>query len=193
MELKEKMSKKDAIVETMNFAFPTIITSGSMLAIAGVLIGKMTSEAAIAGIGQCLGRGTFISIFIVMFILPQILLLGEKVIDKTSFTVSMPVMTQKATGFVSVNGKIRGQVNGIVIGEIHGIVRGEINAIMEMGDMIPLDKVDETLLAIEDGSGGFGRTKKVEAETESEKVEAAQKKNDKNGKGADKDEKEILE
>ena len=153
MELKEKMNKRDAIIETMNFAFPTIITSGSMLAIAGVLIGQMTSEAAIAGIGQCLGRGTFISIFIVMFILPQILLLGEKIIEKTSFTVSMPVMTQKATGLVSVNGKIRGQINGIVIGEIHGIVRGEVNAIMEVGNMISLGDVDETLLAIEAGGG----------------------------------------
>ncbi|MCH5256342.1 MAG: MMPL family transporter [Lachnospiraceae bacterium] len=150
MELKDKMSKKDAIIETMNFAFPTIITSGSMLAIAGILIGKMTSEAAIAGIGQCLGRGTLISIFIVMFILPQILLLGEKVIDKTSFTVSMPVMTQKSTGLVSINGKIRGQINGIVIGEIHGIVRGEVNAIMEVGNMVPLSEDDENaLLAIE--------------------------------------------
>ena len=142
----------------MNFAFPTIITSGSMLAIAGVLIGQMTSEAAIAGIGQCLGRGTFISIFIVMFILPQILLLGEKIIEKTSFTVSMPVMTQKASGLVSVNGKIRGQINGIVIGEIHGIVRGEVNAIMEVSDMIPLGEVDETLLAIEAGSGENEKT-----------------------------------
>lgn len=158
MELKEKMNKKDAIIETMNFAFPTIITSGSMLAIAGVLIGQMTSEAAIAGIGQCLGRGTFISIFIVMFILPQILLLGEKIIEKTSFTVSMPVMTQKASGLVSVNGKIRGQINGIVIGEIHGIVRGEVNAIMEVSDMIPLGEVDETLLAIEAGSGENEKT-----------------------------------
>ncbi len=150
MELKNKMSKKDAIIETMNFAFPTIITSGSMLAIAGILIGQMTSEAAIAGIGQCLGRGTLISIFIVMFILPQILLLGEKVIDKTSFTVSMPVMTQKATGLVSVNGRIRGQINGIVIGEIHGIVRGEVNAIMELGNMVPLNDEDkDALLAIE--------------------------------------------
>lgn len=154
MELKNKMSKRDAIVETMNFAFPTIITSGSMLAIAGILIGQMTSEAAIAGIGQCLGRGTLISIFIVMFILPQILLLGEKVIDKTSFTVSMPVMTQKASGLVSINGKIRGQINGIVIGEIHGIVRGDVNAIMELGNMIPLNEEDENaLLAIESKVG----------------------------------------
>ena len=55
------MNHRDAIIETMNLAFPTIITSGLMLAIAGTLIGRLTSEAAIAGIGQCLGRGTFIS------------------------------------------------------------------------------------------------------------------------------------
>ncbi len=183
MELKEKMSKKDAIIETMNFAFPTIITSGSMLAIAGVLIGQMTSEAAIAGIGQCLGRGTFISIFIVMFILPQILLLGEKIIDKTSFTVSMPIMTQKATGFISVNGKIRGQVNGIVIGEMHGIVRGEINAIMEMGDMIPLDELQETMLAIEGGGGASEEPEKDEAERGPE--EEGER------RGTDRDEKET--
>lgn len=138
MELKDKMSKKDAIIETMNFAFPTIITSGTMLAIAGILIGGMTSEAAIAGIGQCLGRGTMISIFIVMFILPQILLLGEKIIDRTSFTVTMPVITQKSTGLVSIDGRVRGQINGIVIGEIHGLVRGEVNAIIEVGSMNPV-------------------------------------------------------
>ena len=149
MELKDKMSKKDAIIETMNFAFPTIVTSGSMLAIAGILIGQMTSEAAIVGIGQCLGRGTLISIFIVMFILPEILLLGEKIIDKTSFTVSMPVMTQRSTGLVRINGRVRGQINGIVIGEVHGIVRGEVNAIMEMGNMVPIEESDEYLEAIE--------------------------------------------
>lgn len=139
MELKDKMSKRDAIIETMNFAFPTIITSGSMLAIAGFLIGGMTSEASIVGIGQCLGRGTVISIFIVMFILPQILLLGEKIIDKTSFTVNMPVLTQRSAGLVRIDGRVKGQVNGFVIGEIHGFVRGEVNAIVEVGGMTRMD------------------------------------------------------
>ena len=67
VELKDKMPKKQAIIETMNFAFPTILTSGTILAVAGTLIGKMTSEAAIAGIGQSLGRGTIISIIMVAF------------------------------------------------------------------------------------------------------------------------------
>ena len=33
MELKDKMSKDQAIIETMNFAFPTIVTSGTMLSL----------------------------------------------------------------------------------------------------------------------------------------------------------------
>ena len=72
-ETKAKMHHRDAIIETLNFAFPTIITSGSILSISGFLIGRMTSEPVIAGIGESLGRGTVISILMVMFALPQIL------------------------------------------------------------------------------------------------------------------------
>lgn len=87
-ELRHDMPREQAMIETMNFAFPTILTSGTILAVAGTLIGRMTSEAAIAGIGQSLGRGTIISIILVMFVLPQILLIGGKMVDKTSFSVS---------------------------------------------------------------------------------------------------------
>ena len=51
LEIKDKMPKKDAIIETMNFAFPTIVTSGTMLALAGIFIGQMSSDGAVCGIG----------------------------------------------------------------------------------------------------------------------------------------------
>ncbi len=135
MELKNEMPKRQAIIETMNFAFPTIITSGSMMALAGILIGQMSSDGAICGIGQCLGRGTIISIIIVMFILPQILLLGERIIEKTSFTMTSPIQLQRENGLVRVDGRINGQINGIVMGEFHGVVRGDVNAVMLTGSM----------------------------------------------------------
>ena len=133
MELKDKMPKKDAIIETMNFAFPTIVTSGSMLALAGILIGKMSSDGAICGIGQCLGRGTIISIIVVMFVLPQILLLGEKIIEKTSFAVSIPLKLERTVGLMRVDGIVQGQINGTIVGEVHGLIRGEANLIVNMG------------------------------------------------------------
>ncbi|MBQ2258566.1 MAG: MMPL family transporter [Lachnospiraceae bacterium] len=135
MELKDKMPKKDAIIETMNFAFPTIVTSGTMLALAGIFIGQMSSDGAVCGIGQCLGRGTILSIFTVMFVLPQILLLGEKIIDRTSFAVSIPLKLERASGLMRVDGIIQGQVNGTIVGEFHGLVRGDANLFVNMGKM----------------------------------------------------------
>ena len=140
MELKNKMSRRDAIIETMNFAFPTIVTSGSMMALAGILIGQMSSDGAICGIGQCLGRGTIISLITVMFVLPQILLVGEKIIEKTSFAVSMPLKMEKTTGLMRVDGMVQGQINGTIVGELHGFVRGEANLIVNMGKV---EKVTE--------------------------------------------------
>lgn len=135
MELKNEMSPRDAVIETLNFAFPTIITSGSMMVLAGFFIGNLSSSGAICGIGQCLCRGTLISIFLVMFVLPQILLIGAKIIDRTSFKVSVPIKLDKRIGLVRVDGNVRGQVNGLVIGEMHAIVKGEVNAIVNMGKM----------------------------------------------------------
>lgn len=135
MELKDKMGKEQAIIETMNFAFPTIVTSGTMLAIAGILIGQMSSDGAICGIGQCLGRGTIISIIIVMFALPQILLLGEKVIEKTSFAVSIPIKMEKTTGLIRVDGIVSGQVEGSIVGEMHGFIRGNANLLVSTGNV----------------------------------------------------------
>ena len=135
MELKDKMPKKDAIIETMNFAFPTIVTSGTMLALAGIFIGQMSSDGAVCGIGQCLGRGTILSIFTVMFVLPQILLLGEKIIERTSFAVSMPLKLERTTGLMRIDGIVQGQINGVIVGEVHGLVRGEANLLVNMGKL----------------------------------------------------------
>ena len=128
-ELKAKMTKKAAIIDTLNFAFPTIITSGSILAISGFLIGNLTSEPVIAGIGESLGRGTVISIFLVMLVLPQILLTGTAFIDKTSF--SMPGMSvgehRALSGKVFVNGMVRGHISGNVRGQICAMVDGDVD------------------------------------------------------------------
>lgn len=127
MALKNEMHHKDAIIETMNFAFPTIITSGTILAVAGILIGQMTSEAAIVGIGQSLGRGTILSIILVMFILPQILLLGGTVIEKTSFSMPNALQKKNAMGRIRVDGMVRGEVSGTVSGIMHATVDGSVN------------------------------------------------------------------
>ena len=128
-ELKTKMSHKEAIIETMNIAFPTILTSGSILASAGILIGMMTSHAAIVGIGQSLGRGTIISMVLVMFVLPQILLIGSEIVDKTSFSMPKTSLSRvSSSGHIRVDGLVRGEIHGYV----NGIIRADINGDVEL-------------------------------------------------------------
>ena len=139
--------KKEAIIETLNFAFPTIITSGSMMILSGFFIGKMTSNGAISGIGESLARGTIISILLVMFVLPQILMVGEKIIERTSFKFSSPIKLTRRFGTVRVDGLVRGHVNGTVVGTMHAIVKGEVNAVVTMGEMTgPVEEGDEESL-----------------------------------------------
>ncbi len=137
-ELRKTMGRRQSIIDTMNFSFPTIITSGTMLAVAGILIGQMTSDGAIFGIGKCLGRGTLISIFITMFALPQILLVGDKIIEKTAFVMNMPIRTKSASGLIKVDGLVRGKIDGTVTGTMNAVIRGNISAYVEAGDVTQL-------------------------------------------------------
>lgn len=139
-ELRSTMGKKDAIIDTMNLSFPTIITSGTMLAVAGTLIGKMTSDCAIYGIGKCLGRGTIISILITMFVLPQILLVGDKVIELTAFVMNMPIQNKQKEGIMRIDGMVRGHIDGNINGIVHAVVKGNISAFIDNKDIKMLDE-----------------------------------------------------
>ena len=133
LQLKNQMSLKEAMIETLNFAFPTIITSGTMLASAGFIIAFLSSEPTIATIGKYLGQGTLISIFLVMCVLPQILLLGDIIIRKTQFTVKNPIQMQNRTGTMKINGHVRGNINGFVDGDFKGTLSGDLNAVVTFG------------------------------------------------------------
>lgn len=72
--------------------------------------------------------GTIISIFLVLFVLPQILLVGGKLVDKTSFSMHHVVLhTNTASGRVRVNGMVQGEVNGSVAGTMNAIVDGNVH------------------------------------------------------------------
>ena len=145
-DLKKEMRPKEAIIAALNEAFPTIFTSGTILAVAGALIGVMTTNPVIAAIGTCLGRGTVISIVLVMAVLPQILLIGDTIVERTSFDVKVPVdlsrVNRAASGNMRVSGRVRGYVNGVIDAEIKGTLNGTLNASVTSGTTIEPTKPD---------------------------------------------------
>ena len=134
-ELKREMPKRDAIIKTMNFAFPTVITSGAILAVTGLLIGYLSSEATISSLGINLGRGTIISVILVLFVLPQLLLVSDGLVDKTTFKLSLWEKNEKNTsGKVHVSGRVKGEINGTVNGVIDAVIDGNVNLTLLSGD-----------------------------------------------------------
>lgn len=148
-ELKKELPIKEAIIETLNQAFPTIITSGSILAAAGILISFLSTNGVISAIGTCLGRGTIISIILVMGVLPQILYLGDVIIEKTRFSINTDNLIQNTGGTMVINGRMRGYVSGIIDAEIHGVIKGEVKGQIDVNNIDVVKKEEP-----EDGGDG---------------------------------------
>lgn len=128
-ELKACMPHKEAIVHALNAAFPTVFTSGTIMASAGLLIGRLSAQPVVSTMGNCLGRGTIISIFLVLFVLPAFLVLGDSIINRTSFQLKgVEPKTRAATGTVRVKGHVRGYISGVVDADVDGILHGQLNA-----------------------------------------------------------------
>lgn len=131
LELKKTMPYKKAMVEALNLTFPTVMTSGVILSSAGILISFISTEPSIYTMGLCIGRGTIISMLLVLCVLPEILVFGDAIIEKTSFKVPLPELRQEIRGHMNVNGRVRGYVKGYVDANIHGSIRGEVSAMVE--------------------------------------------------------------
>lgn len=128
-EKKQTMPHKQAIIHAMNAAFPTVFTSGTIMASAGLLIGNMSTQPVISIMGTCIGRGTIISIILVLVVLPSILVLGDSIINRTSFKLKPITLPEvKTSGSVKISGHIRGYVSGMVDGHFSGTVNGDIDA-----------------------------------------------------------------
>ena len=67
-ENREKLDKKEAIIQTISDVTVSILTSGSVLTAAGLLLGYGSSNQLLAQLGIFIGRGAICSLIIVLFV-----------------------------------------------------------------------------------------------------------------------------
>ena len=77
---RKTLPAPDAICKALHGALPTLMTSGLILVCAGFVIGKVCSIYYISSIGLLLARGAFLSLVMVLTLLPALLLLCDKMI-----------------------------------------------------------------------------------------------------------------
>ena len=80
---------------------------------------------------------------LVLLVLPQILILGDTIIERTSFEMKgVAGMTRTASGTMHINGRVRGYINGVVDADINGVLHGQFSANVATGTEFEVDKPD---------------------------------------------------
>ena len=85
LDLKKLHPPREAMAHAVNESFPTVMTSGTIMTVAGILIAYRVTDVYIGHIGLAVGRGAFISVILVLTVLPQLIVLLDRVIEKTTF------------------------------------------------------------------------------------------------------------
>lgn len=77
---KQYPEKARAIKHTVSRSALSVLTSGTILTIAGYGLYAVSSVAAIGGLGHLIGRGALISVLMVLFLLPVLLTLADPIL-----------------------------------------------------------------------------------------------------------------
>jgi len=85
IENRKLLLKKQAAIKTISDTAASILSSATILTLAGLVIGYVSSNGIIGQLGFLLARGAVLSSVSVLFLLPALLLVFDKLIQKTTF------------------------------------------------------------------------------------------------------------
>ena len=79
-ENRQTLPKKEAVVQTISDVTVSILTSGLTLTVVGFLLSGFSSNQLLAQLGLFIGRGAVFSLSIVIFVLPGVLYIFDRVV-----------------------------------------------------------------------------------------------------------------
>lgn len=79
---KQRLEKEQAAIWTLKRSIPAIFTSGSILTVCGYILYFVSSISAIGELGHLIGRGAWMSVLLVLCLLPALLVLADPLINK---------------------------------------------------------------------------------------------------------------
>ncbi|MBT9153816.1 MAG: Siderophore exporter MmpL4 [Firmicutes bacterium] len=84
-EFRREMGVVEAAVKAVQASLSSVVTSAAILATAGFTLGFVSGVPAIAALGMLIGRGAALSCLLVLTLLPQLLIVSDKLIQATTY------------------------------------------------------------------------------------------------------------
>lgn len=85
LELRETETRHEAARKSIQLCVLSLFTSAIILTIAGFVLGGISTNLVLSQLGTLVGRGAVISFLLVMTVLPALLIVFDKVIERTTF------------------------------------------------------------------------------------------------------------
>lgn len=79
-EYRRSVDKKTAVVETVSSCTVSVITSASVMAAIGFLLGSISTHGILSQLGVLVGRGALLSLAIVLLVLPGLLYIFDRLV-----------------------------------------------------------------------------------------------------------------
>lgn len=88
MDERKTKKRKDAAIESIRVCVLSLFTSAIILTIAGSVLGAISTNLVLSQLGMLVGRGAVISFILVLFVLPALLMIFDRLIEKTTAKTS---------------------------------------------------------------------------------------------------------
>lgn len=89
LDHRKSMGRKEASLKTIQTVAGSIIPPALILSIAGYLLFAVSSLQVVKEIGHVLGRGALLSLFMILVLLPNLLRVFDRAIEKTTWKLQM--------------------------------------------------------------------------------------------------------
>lgn len=103
VENRRDYFKKKALLKTISSVTLSILTSAIILSLAGLLLGMISTHGIIKQLGSLLAKGTVLSTTIVLFVVPGLLYILDKPIQKTMYKPEFKNIKEKNQNIKIVN------------------------------------------------------------------------------------------
>lgn len=80
LECRKEANKVEAAILALKMSIPAILTSGSILTIVGYILYNISSVAAIGDLGHLIGRGAWLSVLLVLTLMPAFLVMFDHIL-----------------------------------------------------------------------------------------------------------------
>lgn len=114
MKARKTLEKKDACIEAVSRSCSSILTSGSIITMAGYIVHLISTTAAIGDLGHLIGRGGLFSMILVLTALPALLVLGDRfLLAHRKKALAAAGKAKAAIGVLAEKGKTKTAAGGM--------------------------------------------------------------------------------